>query len=87
MRQEAPRRQIPIAPQDVHATIGRHMLADGEHLVVDLQGSHGAYLRDATTGREYLDFYAYFASQPVAHNHPGLSDPRVPAPHRRRGAL
>ena len=54
-----------IDPHDVHATIARHMLADGEHLVVDLQGSHGPYLRDAKTGREYLDFYAYFASQPV----------------------
>ncbi len=63
-------RPSAIAPEDVHATIGRHMLADGEHLVVDLQGSHGPYLRDAATGREYLDFYAYFASQPVAHNHP-----------------
>jgi L-lysine 6-transaminase len=51
------------------------MLADGEHLVIDLQGSHGAYLRDAATGREYVDFYAYFASQPVGHNHPKLREP------------
>jgi L-lysine 6-transaminase len=64
-----------IHPRDVHATLGRYLLADGEHLVVDLQGSHGAYLRDAATGREYLDFYAYFASQPVAHNHPMLREP------------
>jgi L-lysine 6-transaminase len=64
-----------IHPHDVHATIARYMLADGEHLVVDLAGSHGPYLRDAKTGREYLDFYAYFASQPVAHNHPGLTEP------------
>jgi L-lysine 6-transaminase len=64
-----------IPPQDVHETIARHMLADGEHLVVDLSGSHGPYLRDAKTGREYLDFYAYFASQPVGHNHPKLLDP------------
>ncbi len=70
-----PNRPFEIAPQDVHATIGRYMLADGEHLVVDLQGSHGAYLRDAATGREYLDYYAYFASQPVVHNHPALCDP------------
>ncbi len=64
-----------IAPKDVHQTIARYMLADGEHLVVDLCGSHGPYLRDAKTGREYLDFYAFFASQPVAHNHPKLNDP------------
>ncbi|OQA42219.1 MAG: putative L-lysine-epsilon aminotransferase [Chloroflexi bacterium ADurb.Bin325] len=65
---------IRIAPHAVHETIGRHMLADGEHLVIDLQGSHGPYLRDAATGREYVDFYAHFASQPISHNHPGLCD-------------
>jgi L-lysine 6-transaminase len=32
-------------------------------------------LRDAATGREYVDFYAYFASQPVGHNHPKLREP------------
>src|SRR5512139_1642640 len=66
---------ITVAPQDVHATIGRYMLADGEHLVIDLARSHGPYLRDQATGREYLDFYAYFASQPVGHNHPKLVEP------------
>ncbi len=64
-----------VEPKDVHRTIARHMLADGEHLVVDLPGSHDSYLKDALTGDEYLDYYAYFASQPVAHNHPGLHDP------------
>ncbi len=66
---------VTIEPKDVRATIAKYMLADGEHLVVDLKGSHGAYLRDALSGREYLDFYAYFASQPVAHNHPRLCEP------------
>jgi L-lysine 6-transaminase len=69
------RNDVSISPRDVHAVIGRYMLADGEHLVIDLQGSHGPYLRDAATGREYLDFYAHFASQPVGHNHPKLRDP------------
>ncbi len=67
--------RITVEPKDVHATIGRYMLADGEHLVIDLEGSHGPYLRDAATGREYLDFYAYFASQPIGHNHPKLREP------------
>lgn len=75
-----PRLQDPgtntlISPQDVLATIGRYMLADGEHLIVDLRRSHGPYLRDEATGREYLDFYSYFASQPVGHNHPKLRAP------------
>jgi len=65
---------VKIPPHAVHETIGRHMLADGEHLVIDLQGSHGPYLRDAATGREYIDFYAHFASQPVSHNNPKLCE-------------
>ena len=70
-----PIQSVTIAPKDVHATIARHMLADGEHIVVDLKASHGPYLHDAITGREYLDFYAFFASQPVSHNHPRLHEP------------
>jgi L-lysine 6-transaminase len=66
---------IIVHPKDVHATIGKHMLADGEHLIIDLAGSHGPYLRDEATGREYLDFYAYFASMPIGHNHPKLREP------------
>ncbi len=66
---------ISIPPQDVLPTISRYMLADGEHLIVDLKGSHGPYLRDAATGREYLDFYSYFASQPIGHNHPKMRTP------------
>jgi len=73
-----------VPPAEVLATIGRHMLADGEHLVVDLKRSHGPYLRDEATGREYLDFYSYFASQPVGHNHPKL---RTPAFCKRIGEV
>jgi L-lysine 6-transaminase len=63
---------VKVSPAEVHSTIARYMLADGEHLVIDLAGSHDSYIRDAATGREYLDYYAYFASQPVGHNHPKL---------------
>ena len=66
---------VTLRPDEVRQTIARYMLADGEHLVIDLAGSHGPYIRDARTGQEYLDFYAYFASQPVGHNHPRLTDP------------
>jgi hypothetical protein len=66
---------VRIAPSEVHSTIARYMLADGEHLVIDLLGSQGSRIRDAATGREYLDYYTYFASQPVGHNHPKLRTP------------
>ncbi len=60
---------------DVHKTIGKYMLADGDEVVVDLENSHGVYMRDAVTGEEYLDFFSYFASQPIGHNHPKMRNP------------
>jgi L-lysine 6-transaminase len=50
----------------------KHILVDGFHLIIDLQKSHGSYMVDAATGKEYLDFYSYFASLPVGHNHPKI---------------
>jgi L-lysine 6-transaminase len=53
-------------------TLKKHILVDGFHIIVDLQKSHGSYIVDAATGKEYLDFYTYFASLPIGHNHPKL---------------
>jgi L-lysine 6-transaminase len=64
-----------MKPIDVHKTIGKYMLADGDDIVVDMENSHGVYMRDAVTGEDYLDFFSYFASQPVGHNHPKMRDP------------
>lgn len=62
-------------PSEVHTTLGKCMLADGESIVVDLEHSHGSYLVDSLTGTEYLDFFSYFASMPIGHNHPKMHDP------------
>lgn len=64
-----------MKPENVHKTIAKHMLADGDPIVVDLKNSHGSYLRDAVTGKEYLDFYTFFASIPVGYNHPKMLEP------------
>jgi L-lysine 6-transaminase len=64
-----------IAPAAVHATLARHMLADGYDLVLDLEKSHGRRLHDARTGREYLDFFSFFATLPIGFNHPKMKDP------------
>ncbi len=61
-----------IAPQDVRQVIGRHALADGFQAVVDLEKSHGSWIVDAVTGKEYLDLFAMFASMTVGYNHPAL---------------
>ncbi len=66
---------IRISPRDVHATLRKHMLVDGFDIVVDLEKSKGAYLVDALSGKRYLDFFTYFATLPLGHNHPGLLIP------------
>jgi L-lysine 6-transaminase len=64
-----------LAPADVHAVLGRHLLADGYDIVVDLDKSRGSWLWDARAGRELLDFCSFFASSPVGFNHPKMKDP------------
>jgi L-lysine 6-transaminase len=63
-----------IAPSAVHATLGRHMLADGYDMVLDLDKSKGRRLHDARSGREYLDLFSFFATLPIGFNHPKMQD-------------
>jgi L-lysine 6-transaminase len=62
---------LPEASQ-VHAILERHLLADGYELVLDLENSQGFRLRDARSGREYLDLFTFYASNPLGVNHPKL---------------
>ena len=58
-----------IDARNVHATIGKHMLADGMDQVIDLKKSHGSWLVDARDGKEYLD--------PVSYKHLTLPTKRI----------
>src|SRR5580765_89724 len=64
-----------IAPAAVHATLARHMLADGYDMVLDLEKSRGRRMHDSRTGRDYLDLFSFFATLPIGFNHPKLEDP------------
>jgi L-lysine 6-transaminase len=64
----------PISPVDVHRVLAQRTLADGFDLVLDFEKSHGAWLHDARSGRDYLDFCMFFASNPVGYNHPKMKD-------------
>ena len=64
-----------IQPDDVFEALGRRMLVDGFHLVMDLEKSQGSWIVDARDGRRYLDFYTFFATAPLGHNHPRLTEP------------
>jgi L-lysine 6-transaminase len=64
-----------LSPAEVHRTLARHILADGYELVMDFDRSHGSWLHDARTGREYLDFLTFFGSNPIGYNHPKMKAP------------
>ena len=62
-----------IHPEEVREILGRHILTDGFDMVLDLEKSQGAYLRDKKSGKDYLDFFTFFASNPLGMNHPKLA--------------
>jgi L-lysine 6-transaminase len=77
----SPRRYPPVFPPErVRETLRRHLIADGFPIVFDFQRSHGSWVVDARDGREYLDFYSFFASLPLGFNHPAFDVPE----HRER---
>jgi L-lysine 6-transaminase len=62
-----------IAPANIHKILGKHMLADGYDIVLDLENSKGAYLKDLKSGRKFLDFFTFYASNPLGMNHDRLA--------------
>jgi L-lysine 6-transaminase len=61
--------------KQVHDVLGRRILADGFDMVLDLDTSKGPYLHDSKYGKRYLDFFTFFASNPLGMNHPMMNDP------------
>jgi len=66
--------EIRVQPTEVFDVLGRHLLVDGFHMVMDLDKSKGSWIVDARDGKRYLDFYTFFATAPLGHNHPRLRD-------------
>lgn len=61
-----------INQNKVKETLGKHILADGFDFVMDFEKSHGSYIVDRLTGKEYLDMFSMFASASIGYNHPYL---------------
>src|SRR6266404_3673116 len=68
-----------IEPQEVISELEKHILVDGFKLVFDLARSRGSRFYDAASGRELIDLYSFYASQPVGFNHPYFDRPEVKA--------
>lgn len=56
---------------NVHERLGKHILADGYSIVMDIEKSHGSYIVDEN-GHEYLDMFSMFGSGSIGYNHPHL---------------
>jgi L-lysine 6-transaminase len=65
-----------VSPDQVRSILARHMLTDGMPIVLDLARSRGRHLYDSLTGREYLDFFGFYASNAVGMNHPRMTQDR-----------
>lgn len=61
-----------VSPVQVHDVLKKHILADGFDIVLDLDKSQGPYLYDSKYDKKYLDFFTFFASNPVGMNHPKM---------------
>src|SRR5436190_21721549 len=66
-----------ITPNSVVAELEKHVLVDGFRIVIDLEKSRGPRVVDAATGREFIDLYGFYGSQPIGFNHPRLHEPEV----------
>ena len=55
---------------DIRKVISQSILADGMSPIIDLNKSHGSWLVDKVSGKEYLDLFSMFASLSVGYNHP-----------------
>src|SRR5262252_8541498 len=68
-----------MPPEMVIAQLERHILVDGLKLVFDPIKSHGSRFVDAASGRELIDLYGFYASQPIGFIHPYFERPEVQA--------
>ena len=48
----------------------KHILVDENAVVIDLKKSQGSWIVDEETGKQYMDCFSQFASQPLGWNHP-----------------
>lgn len=64
-----------FSPKEAVDLLRKYLLVDHDSMVVDFEKSHGSYFHDALSGRDYLDFYTFFATLPIGFNHPKMFDP------------
>ncbi|WP_144281623.1 L-lysine 6-transaminase [Chryseobacterium echinoideorum] len=56
----------------IKETVGKHVLADGFDFVMDIENSHGSWIHDSISGKNFLDMFSMFGSGSIGYNHPYL---------------
>jgi L-lysine 6-transaminase len=69
--------RLSIPADQVHELVSRYLPSHGLDIVVDLQRSQGTALVDAKSGQTYLDFFSFFATNPLGFNHPHMTSTEV----------
>ena len=77
VRAEASVKTSLVLPSKVLSTLEQHILVDGFKLIFDVDKSSGSYFVDASSGREFIDLYGFYASQPIGYNHPHFNRAEV----------
>ncbi|WP_022835258.1 L-lysine 6-transaminase [Salisaeta longa] len=63
-----------VTPNRVRDVLSKHLLTKGMMpMVLDMDESQGVRLRDADSGRSYVDLFGFYASNPLGMNHPKLT--------------
>lgn len=63
-----------IRPEQVIDILNKKMLTKGYNIIFDPEKSQGGYLHDSLSGKDYLDFFSFYASLPISHNHPKMKE-------------
>ncbi|HVW12544.1 MAG TPA: L-lysine 6-transaminase [Mucilaginibacter sp.] len=63
-----------VSPENVQASLQKHILADGYDLTFDMEKSQGVHIYDSKHKRTFLDFFTCFASVPLGYNHPKMTE-------------
>lgn len=64
----------PEATNSIKQSLGKHILADGFDFVMDIEKSHGSWIHDSISGKDYLDMFSMFGSGSIGYNHPYVVD-------------
>jgi len=63
---------VHVSPDKVQEVLGEHMLVDGYDITLDLMKSSSPIIYDSKYNKKYLDFFTFFASNPLGVNHPKM---------------